>query len=62
MRLKSLQSIHPLTRQGQPPDVLNLMHVSSLEHAIPAGIIAHVRLHEYVAAGRRIMHYINITL
>jgi len=53
MRLKDLKTIHPLTHQGQPPHLLSLMPLPSVEQAIPAWIIACVTLHQYVAAETR---------
>lgn len=60
IRLRSLRSIHPLTHQGQLPGLQNLMPVPSRRQAIPAGIIAQATLHQYVAAGIRIIHNNNL--
>jgi len=59
MGLKGLQNIHPLTHQGQPPHLPNLIPLPSVEQAIPTGIIACVTLHQYVAANIRFIHNNN---
>ena len=56
MLLRGLQNIHPLTHQGQPPHLLNLMPLPSDEQAFPAWIIACVTLNQYVAADIRCRH------